>query len=234
MFISENRNLIGMKNNEEALKLLLDLFWKRPDLQDAYPEVKKGNLQALINWASGTSSKRWLDSDFEKLSKFKNWYAKKEYPVVRPKNIDIIKQILKHTVLPKKHSLNSMIHESDIVDHLPTLYFLIIEFNLKHTMELGTYVGNSTLVLLDAASKINGHVWSIDVDDCLIAHKKIFDHELGNYWSFIKGNDIEIGKNWKQQLDHIFIDTSHAYQHTLNELKIFEPFFSSRWIYYST
>jgi len=224
MFISENRNLIGMKNNEEALKLLLDLFWKRLDLQDAYPEVKKGDFQALINWGSRISSKKEQDTDYEKLSKFKNWYMEKERPIVWPKSTEIVKQILKHTVFPKKQSLDSMIHESEIVDHLPTLYFLTIEFNLKHTLELGTCVGNSTLVLLDAAAKINGHVWSIDVDDCLIAHKKIFDHEFGNYWSFIKGNDIEIGKNWKQQLDHIFIDTSHTYQHTLNELKIFEPF----------
>jgi len=107
---------------------------------------------------------------------------------------------------------------------LPTLYFLTVEFNLKKTLELGTQDGASTLVLTEAASKINGYVWSIDVDECFEAKMKISQAGLEKYWTFIQGDDIEIGKNWKESVDHIFIDTSHAYQHTIDEIKLFEPF----------
>jgi len=212
-------------DEKEPLKLLLNLFRKRPDLQDAYPEVSKGNIQALINWAAGVSSNRFKDSENKTLSKFKDWYQKNERPVVRPKNEDIIKEIFNYSKFSPKYCFTSLCEEdSEIVEHLPTLYFLTVEFNLKKTLELGTKDGGSTLVLTEAASKINGYVWSVDVDECFEAKMKISQAGLEKYWTFIQGDDIEIGKNWKESVDHIFIDTSHAYQHTIDEIKLYEPF----------
>jgi predicted O-methyltransferase YrrM len=44
---------------------------------------------------------------------------------------------------------------------------------------------------------------------------------LSEWWRFIKGDDLEA--EWNQVIDHLFIDTSHTYDHTLKELQKFEP-----------
>lgn len=220
-----------MFDEQEPLTFLLDLYWKRPDLQDAFPEIAKGEYQALINWAVGVTHNKWEDGDFQTLSKFKDWYTKNEGFVVRSKNENMMREILDHSKFPPKYCFRNMLEDyenSNIVDHLPTLYFLTIEFNLKKTIELGTRDGNSTLTLTEASSKINGHVWSVDVDDCLDAKRVIGDASLEKYCTFIQGDDMEIGKNWKETVDHIFIDTSHAYQHTLDEINLFEPLLKPR------
>jgi SAM-dependent methyltransferase len=45
-----------------AFKILLELYDKRPDLQEAYPEAKKGDLKRLARWAEGASTEKWHDS----------------------------------------------------------------------------------------------------------------------------------------------------------------------------
>ena len=214
------------KSDEDvpALKILLELYHKRADLQDAYPEVLEKDYQAFINWASGVSNHRWPDADANLISNFKSWYIKNEKAVERPKNESIITEILKLTDRPMNNTLNGILAESDISEHLSTLFFLTIEFDLKRILELGVRDGNSTIALTEAASKIDGHVWSIDIDSCNDARQKVKSLDLEKYWTFIQGDDIVIGQNWNQNVDHIFIDTSHSYSHTLQELKSYVKF----------
>jgi len=216
--------LAKISEANEGLKVLLDSFKRRKDLQDTFPEVNEGQYQALINWAAGVSEKHWIDKDSELLGKFKDWYKKNQAVVIRPKNEKIVKSILSKTVQPMDKTLSGVLEENDIGEHLTTLYFLTIEFNLKRTLELGVRDGISTVVLTEAASHLDGHVYSIDWDDCKTAQQKIQSLNLNKYWTFIQGDDIEISRTWNKEVDHIFIDTSHTFQHTLDEIYNYEKF----------
>jgi len=99
---------------------------------------------------------------------------------------------------------------------------LSIELNLKTVLELGTRTGESTITLLLATKELGGTMTSVDVDSCLEAKEKIKKLELEKYWNFIQSDDISL--NWNTTIDHLFIDTSHTYDHTLAELRKFEPF----------
>jgi cephalosporin hydroxylase len=45
---------------------------------------------------------------------------------------------------------------------------------------------------------------------------------LDSYWSFKQSNSLDV--DWKTEIDHLFIDSSHKYSETLAELKKFEPY----------
>jgi len=110
---------------------------------------------------------------------------------------------------------------TDINEHLTTLYMLTKQHRLSTVLELGVRTGESTVVFLFAAKEIGGTVTSIDCVDCPEAISKINSVELSKWWRFIKGDDLEV--EWNTLVDHLFIDTSHTYEHTLKELGKFEP-----------
>jgi predicted O-methyltransferase YrrM len=114
-----------------------------------------------------------------------------------------------------------MTHPTDIHEHLQTLYMLTIELNLKNTLELGTRTGESTVSLLLAAKEVNGKVTSIDIDSCNDAKEKVKKSNLESFWNFHQTDDLKL--KWEDQIDHLFIDTSHTYDQTLAELQKFEP-----------
>lgn len=110
---------------------------------------------------------------------------------------------------------------SDIHEHLITLYMLTVQMNLKNILELGTRTGESTITFLYAAKQIKGNVTSVDIDDCVEARKQVEENRLSEFWSFIQANDLEL--KWESPISHLFIDTSHTYKQTLDELTKFEP-----------
>lgn len=99
---------------------------------------------------------------------------------------------------------------------------LTVELNLKNILELGTRTGESTIALLYAAKKIGGKVTSVDIDPCDEAKEKVKKLALDSYWNFIQHDDLKL--NWTEEIDHLFIDTSHTYDHTISEFKKFEPY----------
>jgi len=111
---------------------------------------------------------------------------------------------------------------SDIQEHLATLYMLTIELDLKTVLELGTAEGESTIALLHASRQIGGKVYSIDINPCPIAHRDVEKYGLTDYWAFIQGDDLQV--KWEKPIDHLFIDTTHEFQHTLKELQKYEPY----------
>lgn len=115
-----------------------------------------------------------------------------------------------------------MIQPTDIHEHLQTLYMLTVELNLNNILELGTRTGESTIALLLAAKELGGKMTSVDIDPCNEAKEKVRKLGLDPYWNFIQGDDLKL--SWKEQIDHLFIDTSHTYEHTMLEFKKFEPF----------
>jgi predicted O-methyltransferase YrrM len=111
---------------------------------------------------------------------------------------------------------------TDIHEHLMTLYLLTVEHDLKRVLELGTRDGDSTIALLHGAESVGGHVTSVDLQESAKARGEIQRLGLDAYWSFITSDDI--GLQWDAPIDHLFIDTSHTFEHTVKELKKFEPF----------
>ena len=113
-------------------------------------------------------------------------------------------------------------YPSDIYGHLPTLFMLSTEFKSRTIVELGTRGGLSTTAFLLAAKKTGGHVFSFDIDPCTDAKKQIELLGLEEYWTFTQADDLKVP--WDRTIDHLFIDTSHTFAHTLAELQKFERY----------
>jgi len=115
-----------------------------------------------------------------------------------------------------------MIQPTDIHEHLQTIHMLTVELDLKNILELGTRTGESTIALLSAAKELNGKVTSVDIDPCYKAKDMIKKIKFESYWEFIQINDLDL--KWESSIDHLFIDSSHTYEHTIKEFEKFEPF----------
>jgi len=209
---------------EKALQILMDVYRSRPDLQDAYPEVLSGELQNLMNWAAGASSNRWVDSDRDKLSLYRDWFLAHERPAVRPLEppVEDLKSILGCATNRFANTFEIMLEKSDVSEHLTTLYFLVYEFGLEQIVELGVGRGNSTITLLEAvASRGRGHVDSVDTDECLEAVARVKSCGLDSFWTFHRADDLQFGRTWNRSIDLLFIDTVHIYRQALAELGLF-------------
>ena len=55
---------------------LLQVYRMRDDLQQAYPEVKSGQYERLVDWASEIVRNRTHDLHFKVLSPHKDWFAR--------------------------------------------------------------------------------------------------------------------------------------------------------------
>lgn len=111
-------------------------------------------------------------------------------------------------------------NSSDIVDHLPRLHAEASMDGVK-VIELGTRSGNSTAAFLAAAEAHDGHVWSVDIEwtrlpECWYE---------SNRWTYVIGDDCDptIVDQLPDDVDILFVDTSHHYEHTLTELRLYTP-----------
>lgn len=100
---------------------------------------------------------------------------------------------------------------------------------IKTVLELGVFNGFSTEAILEALpvsgkrGDQGGHLWSIDIEACSETRQRLKEFSLSNRWTFYSStNDVEF--DWNYEVDMIFIDTSHTFDHTLFELKKFSPF----------
>lgn len=111
--------------------------------------------------------------------------------------------------------------DSDIVDHLPFLYDTVCRFAGAVILELGVRTGNSTAAFLAGAEMVGGHLWSVDIAK---PHVPAWWHESGR-WTLSIGDDLAESTCEKlpDQVDILFIDTSHAFEHTLSELEAHVP-----------
>ena len=79
---------------------------------------------------------------------------------------------------------------------------LIRDIQKPIILELGVQRGNSTKKLLKLCESNNGHLYSLDVNDC----SNIIDNKK---WTFIKSRDDDFDLLIKIPNDLIFIDTLH-------------------------
>ncbi|MGB7844944.1 MAG: class I SAM-dependent methyltransferase [Candidatus Acidiferrum sp.] len=126
----------------------------------------------------------------------------------------------------KEHS----IARTDISDHLVTLFLESMAIRPRLIVELGVRTGESTFVFERVAGLCGSNLVSVDIHDCLAISS------YGN-WLFEKDDDIEFAKrfeswcgqhNIKPDIDVLFIDTSHLFEHTVAEIEHWFPFLSDK------
>jgi predicted O-methyltransferase YrrM len=120
---------------------------------------------------------------------------------------------------------------SDIIEQMPLIRQAARSYWKPVIGELGTRTGESTSALIAGASASGGHVYSVDLDmgDRTGAPNGFnappWWCEQAGLWSALSGNDLgdEAAAFIPAELDILFIDTSHLYQHTLDELAMYVP-----------
>lgn len=108
---------------------------------------------------------------------------------------------------------------SDIQDHLEYLYATVCSYEKPVVVELGVRSGNSTAAFLAGVEAAGGHLWSCDIEDPDVPQEWLSNP----LWTFIKGDDVLVQNALPEAIDVLFIDTSHEYGHTLEELRVYEP-----------
>jgi len=105
---------------------------------------------------------------------------------------------------------------SDIYEHLPKFVQMVKDGAVTKVIELGTRTGVSTIAWLYALEQTDGYLWSVDID----AKPAIGDYD---HWTFIQGDDESdvVLSQLPEQVDIVFLDTSHHYEHTLRELRLY-------------
>ena len=111
---------------------------------------------------------------------------------------------------------------SDVQEQMPLLRGAARMYSGPRIAELGTRSGESTSALLAGASASGGHVWSVDLAGVDVPHQW---NATGSSWSFLRADDLSdtAAAFIPPELDVLFIDTSHRYQHTLDELRLYAP-----------
>lgn len=121
-------------------------------------------------------------------------------------------------------------HEYGILPHLKTFYKSVVDMNAETVVELGVETGQSTIAFLCGCIDVpHSHLWSVDIrswedNDIQLTKSNILKLGLNNLWTYLSGSDLDIVKTWTKEIDILFIDTSHFYDHTLQELKLWSPF----------
>jgi cephalosporin hydroxylase len=118
----------------------------------------------------------------------------------------------------------------DIDEHLELIFTETLLFRPNLIVELGVRSGASTFVFERAAALCSATLVSADLDDC---------STVSRYpkWHFFRGDDVQFAasfrdfcriKNIVPSVDLLFIDTSHYYDHTVQEIQAWIPLLSAR------
>lgn len=104
---------------------------------------------------------------------------------------------------------------TDIQNHLPRFVDFVTLLDAKHVIELGSRSGVSTVAWLYALAGTGGRLTSVDLDPA----PAIGEHE---HWTHIQGDDLDPEITGELDMaDIVFIDTSHLYEQTVQELNIY-------------
>jgi predicted O-methyltransferase YrrM len=163
----------------------------------------------------------------------------REYSLVFKKNIRRYISLYNFFIFNKSKFVKSSSRElneirikalenTDISDHLETLFTESLMVKPKLIVELGVRTGQSTFVFERVAKLCDSHLVSVDIEKQLTT-------SAWNKWNFIQENDIILAdrfKNWclekgvDSKIDVLFIDTSHEYNHTKQEIAKWFPLLS--------
>lgn len=106
--------------------------------------------------------------------------------------------------------------------HALTLYQSILDLNAQVVVEIGTRKWLSTRIIIEALRKTRGHLWTID--------KESYPHQLSTE-SDIQFVTVIVSRaqdvKWETPIDLFFIDSSHEYIDTIEQMDKFYPFLKS-------
>jgi cephalosporin hydroxylase len=120
--------------------------------------------------------------------------------------------------------------ESDISDHLVTLFVETLCVQPSLIVELGVRGGSSTFVFERVANLCKAQLIGVDIADCSKASS-------WPPWHFVREDDRAFAAGFvpycrhhqiDPSIDVLFIDTSHLYQHTVDEIACWFPFLADR------
>ena len=120
------------------------------------------------------------------------------------------------------------LENTDISDHLETLFTESLSVKPRLIVELGVRTGQSTFVFERVARLCDSHLVSVDIEKQLVS-------SLREKWNFIQEDDIIFADRFKKwceekgmdsKIDILFIDTSHEYKHTKKEIEKWFPLLS--------
>jgi len=129
------------------------------------------------------------------------------------------------TVSLRSGYLDRLSRWSDIREYLPFLYEQAASRQGCRVLELGARRGNSTLAFLAGCAESGGHVTSCDIDDVRRLPDGIGPFGVSPRWTFVRGDDMDpdVQARLPAEVDVFFLDTSHEYEHTLAELRVYMP-----------
>lgn len=93
---------------------------------------------------------------------------------------------------------------------LALFYNIARKYPCAQIGEIGVRGGTSSVALLLAADKVDGHVYSMDIEPCLYAQTFIQDVGLAHRHTFIQGDSKTL--KFPVGLDVLFIDGDHSYE----------------------
>jgi predicted O-methyltransferase YrrM len=113
---------------------------------------------------------------------------------------------------------------ADVTHHAYQL--AVLTLNAKHVVELGTGQGWSLKYFLDALKITDGRITSIDLrPEAPDVSPTLERYKNEPKVTFMKGDSVEIGRNWNQgPVDIVLCDSNHSKEHVLNELNVWSQY----------
>jgi cephalosporin hydroxylase len=118
----------------------------------------------------------------------------------------------------------------DIDEHLELMFTEALLLRPQLIVELGVRGGVSTFVFERVARRCKSSIVSVDIDDC---------SDISTYerWHFVQADDVQFAAKFPDfcrqggigpSIDLLFIDTSHYYEPTVQEIRAWFPLLSTR------
>lgn len=111
----------------------------------------------------------------------------------------------------------ALAESADLGPHVEVLASTVRDLNAQRVIELGVRDGHSTGALLYGLEATGGSLWSVDINPPPFTAIP--------RWTFVYGDDTDpaVVAQLPTEVDLVFIDTSHAWAHTLIELEEYVP-----------
>jgi predicted O-methyltransferase YrrM len=155
---------------------------------------------------------------------FRSLYFRIKYPIDSMMRRYSVFRSLPSRVALVDNGIFKGVNETDISDHLNVIFALAMTKKPKTILELGTRGGESTKVLNLVANQIGAKGYSVDLSEApeWLNQEKNWQHFVADDTEFCKN----LNKSWPNGdvysgIDFLFLDTSHFYEHTIQELNLY-------------